>query len=114
MRRYGLVIIGALALAAVVATSAGAKSTPQIRAAQAHERQVRAEVAQIGTSLEKIQFKYDGAQLELSRAEASLKSNTHKLHFARVNFRRAQRRIMARVYSLYVNGQPTTLDVLAG
>ncbi len=114
MRRYGLVIIGALALAALVATSAGAKSTPQIRAAEAHARQVRAEVNQIGVSLEKTQFKYDSAQIQLRQAEASLKNNTHKLHLARANFHRAQLRIMARVYSLYVNGQPTTLDVLAG
>ena len=114
MRRYGLVIIGALTLAAGVATSAGAHSTPGIRAAQQHARQVRAEVARIGMNLEATTQRYDGAQVELRQAEASLKSNAHKLRLARINFHRAQLRIMARIYSLYVEGKPSTLDVLAG
>jgi len=114
MRRHGLVIVGALALAAVVATSATAHSTPQIRAAQAHARAVRAEVDRIGVQLEATIQHYDGAQLQLRQVTASLKSNTHKLQLARANFHAAQKRIMERIYSLYVNGKPTTLDVLAG
>jgi len=114
MRRHGLVILGALAVAALVAAAAGAKSTPQIRAAQAHARAVRAEVERIGVNLEATIQRYDGAQVELRQTEASLKANTRKLHLARANFRTAQRRIMSRIYSLYVSGKPSTLDVLAG
>jgi len=114
MSRHGLVIVGALALAAVIASSARAHTTPQIRAQEHHARVVRAEVERIGVNLESTIQRYDGAQVELRQVTASLKSNTHKLHIARANFHAAQLRIMARIYSLYVSGKPTTLDVLAG
>jgi cell wall-associated NlpC family hydrolase len=114
MRRHGLLIAGALVFAAFVAAGASAHSTPGIRAAQAHARAVRAEVSRIGVSLEATIQKYDGAQVELQQVKASLAANTLKLRLARANFHEAQRRIMARIYSLYVGGKPTTLDVLAG
>ncbi len=114
MRRHGLVIVGALALAAVIATSARAHSTPQIRAEKAHARAVRAEVNRIGVQLEATIQRYDGAQVELRQVKASLAANAHKLGIARANFHAAQLRIMSRIYSLYVDGKPTTLDVLAG
>jgi cell wall-associated NlpC family hydrolase len=114
MRRHGLLIAGALALAAVVATSAGAHNTPQIRAAQAHERAVRAEVERIGTQLTVIEGRAQNAEYQLQQVRASLASNTQKLHFARANFHAAQMRLMQRIYTVYVSGKPTTLDVLAG
>ncbi|MDX6480570.1 MAG: peptidoglycan DL-endopeptidase CwlO [Gaiellaceae bacterium] len=114
MRRLGLLIAGALALATLVAGSAGAKTTPQIQAAEQHARAVKAEVERIGKDLESTIQAYDGARVELQQVKASLASNTHKLRIARANFHAAQKRIMARIYSLYVNGNPTTLDVLAG
>jgi cell wall-associated NlpC family hydrolase len=97
-----------------IAASAGAHSTPGIRAAQAHARAVRAEVDRIGVSLESTIQRYDGAQIELQQVQASLEANTHKLRLARANFHAAQQRIMARIYAVYVSGKPTTLDVLAG
>ena len=114
MRRHGLLIAGALVFASFVAASAGAQPTPGIRAAQAHARAVRAQVAQIGVRLEATIQRYDGAQEELRQVTASLQANTHKLQIARANFHAAQQRIMERMYSLYVGGKPTTLDVLAG
>jgi cell wall-associated NlpC family hydrolase len=114
MRRYGLLIAGALVLALFVAAGAGAHSTPGIRAAQAHARAVRAEVDRIGVSLEATIQRYDGAQVELEQVKESLAANTHKLRLARANFHEAQRRLMARIYAVYVSGKPTTLDVLAG
>jgi cell wall-associated NlpC family hydrolase len=114
MRRHGLVIVGALALAAVAATSARAHTTPQIRAQEDHARAVKAEVARIGASLEATIQHYDGAQVALKQTKASLASNTQRLRHARANFHAAQLLIMKRIYSLYVGGQPTTLDILAG
>jgi cell wall-associated NlpC family hydrolase len=114
MRRHGLVILGALALASFVAAAAGAHTTPHIRAEQQHERAVRAEVAQIGVRLQRVEDQAWNAQQRLAQVKNSLAANTYKLKIARTNFRIAQRRIMQRMFSLYVNGKPTTLDVLAG
>jgi peptidoglycan DL-endopeptidase CwlO len=114
MRRHGLLILGALVLALLVAASAGAHSTPGIRAAQAHARAVKAQVARIGVQREATIQRYDGAKVELRQVKASLASNTRRLGLARANFHAAQLRIMDRLYSLYVGGKPSTLDVLAG
>jgi cell wall-associated NlpC family hydrolase len=114
MRRHGLVLLCTVALASVAATAARAHSTPQIRAQQAHARSVIAQIDQIGRNLETVVQQYDGAQLELRRVKGSLRRNADKLHLARRNFHAAQKRLMARIYSLYVSGSPTTLDVIAG
>ncbi len=114
MRRHGLLILGALVLASFVAASAGAKSTPQIRAAQAHERAVIAQVNQIGNQLQAVEDRAQIAQSRLALVKESLATNTYRLHLARENFHEAQLRIMQRLYSLYVSGKPSTLDVLAG
>lgn len=114
MRRHGLVLLCALLLAAGVASSAGAHSTPKIRAQQRHARAVRAEINRIGVNLESVIQSYDGAKLELQQVKASLRRNTLKLGVAKKSFHAAQKRLMERLYSLYVYGKPSTLEVLAG
>jgi cell wall-associated NlpC family hydrolase len=114
MRRHSLVLLCTLLLVGVAATSAGAHPTPKIRAQEAHARAVRAEIDRIGINLESVIQSYDGAKLQLQRVEASLVRNTYKLGVAKTNFHAAQKRLMARLYSLYVYGKPSTLDVLAG
>jgi peptidoglycan DL-endopeptidase CwlO len=114
MRRIGLVLFCTVALASLVAAGARAHSTPQIRAQQAHARSVLAEIDQIGRKLETVVQQYDGAKLELQRVRRSLRRNEFELHIARANFHAAQKRLMARLYSLYVNGAPSTIDVIAG
>jgi peptidoglycan DL-endopeptidase CwlO len=114
MRRYGLVLLCTLALASLAAAAARAHSTPQIRAQQAHANTVLAQINTIGRNLETIVQEYDGAQLELQRVKGSLRRNEFALHVARGNLRAAQKRLMGRLYSLYVNGAPSTIDVIAG
>jgi peptidoglycan DL-endopeptidase CwlO len=117
MRRYGFLLLCTLALvalAAVAATGARAHSNPQIRAAQAHERSVIAQVNSIGKHLQVVQDQEWNAKQQLVLVEQSLKRNTYRLHVARGNLKAAQKRLMARVYSMYVNGSPSTIDVLAG
>ena len=114
MRRIGLALLCTLAIASLAAAAARAHSTPQIRAQQAHAKAVVAEIDQIGRNLETVVQEYDGAQLELQRVKASLRRNEFELHVARGNLRAAQKRLMSRVYSLYVNGAPSTIDVIAG
>jgi cell wall-associated NlpC family hydrolase len=114
MRRSGLVLLFALALAALVAATARAHSTPQIRAERAHEQSVRAEIDQIGSQLQKIEDQAWNAQQRVAQVNRSLRQNEFRLHVARSNLKAAQKRLMQRLYSLYVNGAPSTIDVIAG
>jgi cell wall-associated NlpC family hydrolase len=118
MRRHGLALLCTLGLAAlaaaVAAAVARAHSTPQIRAAQAHERAVLAEVNQIGHKLQAAQDQWWNAKQQVALVNQSLQKNQYRLHIARGNLKASQKRLMSRLYSLYVNGAPSTIDVLAG
>jgi cell wall-associated NlpC family hydrolase len=118
MRRYGFLLLCTLALAAlttaVAATVASAHSTPQIRAEQAHERAVLAEVNQIGVKLQAAQDARWNAIQQLKLVKQRLNQNEYRLHVARGNLHAAQQRLMSRLYSLYVNGSPSTIEVIAG
>ena len=118
MRRYAFLLLCTLALAAlttaVAATVASAHSTPQIRAEQAHERAVLAEVNQIGVKLQAAQDARWNAIQQLKLVKQSLHQNEYRLHVARGNLHAAQQRLMSRLYSLYVNGSPSTIEVIAG
>jgi peptidoglycan DL-endopeptidase CwlO len=114
MRRHGLVLLCTLALATLVAATARAHSTPQIRAQQARARSVLARVQLIGKHLQVVQDAAWNAQQQLNLVKRSLVRNEYELHVAKGNFHAAQKRIMDRIYSLYVNGAPSTIDVIAG
>jgi peptidoglycan DL-endopeptidase CwlO len=117
MRRYGFLLLCTLALAALAAaaaTVARAHSTPQIRAERAHERAVIAEVNQIGVKLQAAQDQWWNARQQLTLVNQNLQRNEYRLHVARGNLHEAQQRLMSRLYSLYVNGSPTTIEVIAG
>jgi cell wall-associated NlpC family hydrolase len=118
MRRHGLVLLCTLALAAlaaaVAATVARAHSTPEIRAQQAHERAVLGEVNQIGNELQVVEDKAWNAQQRLDQVKQSLRENQYRLHVARGNLHSSQKRLESRLYSLYVNGAPSAVEVLAG
>jgi peptidoglycan DL-endopeptidase CwlO len=93
---------------------AGARSTPAIRAAQAHERAVMAQVNAIGKDLQLAEDQWANAQHRLALVNANLRQNEYRLHVAKGNLKAAQQRLQARLYSLYVNGAPSTIDVIAG
>ena len=114
MRRHGLVLLCTIALATLAATAARAHSTPQIRAQQARARSVVAQVDRIGRNLQVVQDAAWNAQQRLKLVKHSLKQNEYRLHVAQGNLHAAQKRLMARLYSLYVNGAPNTIDVIAG
>jgi peptidoglycan DL-endopeptidase CwlO len=118
MRRHGLVLLctlGLASLAATVATTvAWAHSTPRIRAQQARAHEVLAEVGRIGDHLQTVEDQAWNAQQRLQLVKQSLVRNEYELGVAKANFHAAQVRLMARLYSLYVNGAPSTLDVIAG
>ena len=118
MRRHGPLLCCALALTAlaagVAATAARAHSTPHIRAEQQRARQVLAEVGVIGNKLQAAEDAQWNAEKRLAAVNASLRRNEYRLHVAKGNLRAAQKRLEARLYSLYVDGSPSTIEVLAG
>src|SRR2546430_1712033 len=114
MRRHGLVLLFTLALATFVAATARAHSTPQIRAQQARARSVLGQVGQIGRNLQVVEDQAWNAKQRLEQVKQSLQENEYRLRVARGNFHAAQGRVMNRLYSLYVNGSPSTIDVIAG
>ncbi len=115
MRRKALALSSVCAVAALASTAVGARgSTPQIQAQKARQRSVMARVNQIGREADKVNQEWDGARIQLAHVEQQLKRNEYALHVARRNLHAAQQRIMSRLYSLYVDGRPTTMDVLAG
>jgi peptidoglycan DL-endopeptidase CwlO len=114
MRHRGLVLLCTLGLASLAATVAWAHSTPQIRAQKAHEREVLAQVDQIGQHLQAVEDQAWNAKQRLARVKRSLRQNEYELHVAKGNLHAAQQRVMERLYSLYVNGSPSTIDVIAG
>src|SRR5512146_846611 len=114
MRHRGLVLLCTLGLASLAATVSWARSTPQIRAQQAHEKAVIAQVNRIGQDLQSVQDQAWNAKQRLNLVKRSLRQNEYRLQIAKGNFHAAQQRIMQRLYSLYVNGSPSAVDVLAG
>ena len=101
------------ALAALVTTAAGAPSS-QIQTQRARQRSVLARVNQIGAEADKVTSEWEGAKFHLGQVETQLHRNEFALHVARRNLHAAQKRIMTRLYQLYVDGQPSAVDVLAG
>jgi cell wall-associated NlpC family hydrolase len=114
MRRIGLALLCTVAVASLAAVGARAHPTPQIRAQQAHARSVLAQVNRIGRSLQVVQDQAWSAQQRLKQVKLSLRKNEFQLHIARGNLRAAQKRLMARLYSIYINGSPSSIDVIAG
>ena len=54
------------------------------------------------------------AKQRLNLVKQGLRQNEYKLHVAKGNLHAAQQQVMRRLYSLYVNGSPSTIDVIAG
>ncbi len=89
-------------------------STPEIRAQQAHERSVLAEVNQIGNQLQVAEDRAWSAQQRLNQVKQSLRENQYRLHVAKGNLHDSQKRLESRLYSLYVNGSPSAIEAIAG
>ncbi len=99
----------------LVAPPASARPpSPAVRKQRAHERAVLARIDAIGASLERVVQEYDGARLQLAAVERRVRLNEIALGVARRNLRVSRQRLAARIVSLYVNGEPGTLEVLAG
>jgi cell wall-associated NlpC family hydrolase len=112
--RLLLATVAALLAAALSAGVAAARPSPAVQRQRAHERVVLARIDSIGRNLEQVVQDYDGARIRLARVERNLQVNELALAVARANLKVAQQRLAARIVSLYQNGQPGALDVLAG
>jgi cell wall-associated NlpC family hydrolase len=115
VRSRRLIPFLAAIVAGVAATAASGKPpSPAVRAQQQRARAVLAQINQLGANLEQTVQAYDGARLRLAAVEKSLQRNQVALGVARRNLRASQQRLEQRLVSLYENGAPTAVDVLAG
>jgi cell wall-associated NlpC family hydrolase len=114
-RRLTPPLFAALAVAGLAAAAASARPPSHaIRIQKARERAVLARIDEIGANLEGVIQDYDGARIRLARVERNLRANEFALGVARRNLHASQQRLEQRLVSLYVRGQPSGLDVLAG
>jgi peptidoglycan DL-endopeptidase CwlO len=110
-----IAFLAAAAVAGSAATAASAKPpSPAVRAQQDRARSVIAQINRLGTNLEQTVQAYDGARIQLAAVEKALQRNQIALGVAQRNLRASRRRLEQRLVSLYENGSPTVVDVLAG
>ena len=111
-------LIAFLAAAAVAGTAVAAASakppSPAVHAQQQRARAVIAQINRLGANLEQTVQAYDGARIQLAAVEKGLQRNQVALGVARRNLRASQKRLEQRLVSLYEDGSPTVVDVLAG
>ncbi len=104
-----------LAVAAVLSAAAsGTAAPPDVRTKQAQATRVLAEINGIDARLGHTVEAWNGARLHLATVERELNTNTAQLVVARAEYRRAQRRIAARLVAIYVAGEPSAVDVVLG
>lgn len=72
------------------------------------------QVDAINDRLDAVAQRWDGAQLQLNGLRSSLRANERVLRIARGNLSTAQTNLEQRLYALYVNPDPGSLDVLIG
>lgn len=113
-RRLIALLIAAAVAGAAAAAAAARPPSPAVQAQRAHERAVVAQINTIGANLEQVVQDYDGARIRLAVVERSLRRNEVALTVARQNLHASQKRLEQRLVSLYMNGEPGALDVLAG
>jgi cell wall-associated NlpC family hydrolase len=73
-----------------------------------------AEVSAIGKQVQMAQDQAWSAEQRVKLVNRSLRRNEYRLHIARGNLKSAQKRLATRLYSVYVSGSPSTIDMLAG
>ena len=99
---------------ALSATAAGTAAPPEVRSKQAQATRVLAEINGIDAQLGHTVEAWNGARLHLAAVDRELKTNTAQLAVAQAEYRRAQRRIAARLVAIYVAGEPSAVDVVLG
>jgi len=108
VRRLILVILLGLIVASTATAATG------LRAQKQRSRTVLAQVGAINNHLDAVVQQWDGARVHLGTLRRSLRANERILRIARGNLHVAQTQLEQRLYDLYVNPDPGSLQVLLG
>jgi peptidoglycan DL-endopeptidase CwlO len=112
-RRQALALL--LGLFAVLSTAGPGLGQPSITAKQAEAERIMGELQVIDGQLGQAIEAYNLATTKLEALRGDLRANTRRLGIAKSNLRLAQRRLNARVVSLYKGGEVgSTLEVVLG
>jgi peptidoglycan DL-endopeptidase CwlO len=87
---------------------------PSLTSKQAQAEQVMGQLQQLDGSLEQAVQRYDFAKLKYAQVEREVKINRIELRIAKRNLVVGQRRIVARLLTLYTTPKDSTLDVILG
>ena len=108
MRRFTLVILLTLVLAPT------AQGASHLSAEKARSRAVLEQVRVINTHLDAVVEQWDGARVQLSMLHDSLLANERELRIAHGNLTAAQRQLEQRLYDIYVDPPPGSLELFLG
>jgi cell wall-associated NlpC family hydrolase len=73
-----------------------------------------AQVNAIGKDLQIAEDEALNARQRVVLVNKSLQRNEYRLHLAKGNLKKSQKRLMTRLYSLYTSSSPSTIELLAG
>ena len=112
MRLRALVVV--LVSAVLSWAAAGSAANPDVRSKQSQAAHVLAEIDAIDAQLGHTVEAWNGANLRLGELDTALRTNSARLTVARAQYRLAQRRIAQRLVAIYVEGEPSAVDVILG
>ena len=87
---------------------------PSVSSKQAEAQQVMGQLQHLSDSLERARGQYVASTQQLAKIQRDLKENRHELRVARRNLLLSQKRIAARLVTLYTSQQASTLEVILG
>jgi cell wall-associated NlpC family hydrolase len=87
---------------------------PSVASKRAEAQQVMAQLQDLSDSLERARSQYDASTAQLQQIQRDLRENKRELRVARHNLQRSQHAISARLVTLYMSEQTSTLEVVLG
>jgi len=114
IRRQGRApyVLAGICIALLAAVPAFAD--PSVSSKRAQAQQVMGQLQQLSDSLERARSQYAASTEQLAKIQHDLKENHSELRIAKRNLKLSQKRIAARLVTLYTSEQASTLEVILG
>jgi cell wall-associated NlpC family hydrolase len=107
-------IAAAIGLVVLLAAAVGASAEPSLKDKRAQAAAIITEIRTIDEQVGAAAERFNGANYELGQLSAELTETREDLARARKLRKLSQRRVAERLYTLYVNEEPSTFEVVFG